>query len=693
MQYITLILFDSILLHNMCFHPPNKTVESTVRNNPRMPGMGPLFISILTSDTAFALDTAEGSHKNGIDKFWKRIKRHFERDQINSINLVMLRGKTVVAHRSSRPSEDAEYLGSDDDALSTLDLQSQRMVSITNLLRSLKEHLRFKSQDDFRHGKSAMQFDNKIFAQVDISISTLSNNRVGFQQILQSWARQSLAAVAGNIGCQLTQKVQLQLPETSDYDGKCMRVCRCFTFGSKNFAQFFYCCCRSFYYYILIAYSMPCRVAYKHIPCRNVASLNLEGLMVDLKLLSQAKLKIEQLVPVESIDLSLLFGVPILIEAGINGDKNEYRNNMDVARILFKKLGEQDRALLILSTGPFDEEDAIADNTARRALFHSDYQHFVLLPELESNRNGPASCQGVLYRLATSEHSFSRTTKVIDGLASHDEDDVEGFSFYVETSLDSLICGPINPMLLSTSRPVALALSTGLHQDAGEQKAEKKHVTWQEQSVNNDLVQGPLKSNSPARKCPNGIGTDEDGQKDTTSTSTVDKDHLYSDLHDDMDLRHCHEENESLASLSVEKDCASSATHSPTHADHSDSESPEKSVGAVATKDNTTKEDLLDSDTEDVGWRRSYLIEFPKLAATGDEDSDIEWTDDKADSPDINAKKRTSARSGRSGTIRTAKKLAKTCNKDDPKDSNEASSSESTADSDSGSSTRFEYCP
>ena len=237
--------------------------------------MGPLNVSILVSDTAALLDMTESSHKYGIDKFWKRVRRNFERDQIHSIDIFVVRSnKTIVAHKlvgqddlscpkmeldqhqrqndekemdsfegrtngegpekdpaiedsqgavnadPIEPKEDREIEQNSTMSSSSIsEMKSERIESIENLLRSLKEHLRMKSQNDFRRGKSAMQFDNQIVTQVDVSISSMNNNRICFQNIIHQWVRQSLAAVCTRIDSPLPQTVRLHLHETLAYDG------------------------------------------------------------------------------------------------------------------------------------------------------------------------------------------------------------------------------------------------------------------------------------------------------------------------------------------------------------------------------------------------------------------------------------------------------------------------------------------
>jgi hypothetical protein len=230
-----------------------------------MPGMGPLRVSILTSETASLLDVTQSSHKSGIDKFWSRTKRNFERNQIHSINVIVVRNNKMVVvtpdfanpsiaspRKEGQHEEENNSLQDDsdnpgelitdadsrniDDAHSGVqnlgeikegvlsspiisDLRSERRERIDNLLSILEKHLRTKSQHDFRCGKSAMQFDKKIVTQVDVSISAMSNNNACFQQILNQWIHQSLSLLSSKIGCSLAQIVRLQLPETIEYDG------------------------------------------------------------------------------------------------------------------------------------------------------------------------------------------------------------------------------------------------------------------------------------------------------------------------------------------------------------------------------------------------------------------------------------------------------------------------------------------
>lgn len=631
------------------FTYPKRPVDSIVRNNPRTAGNGPLHITILSSDTASLLDTTNATHKSGMDKFWKLVKRFFDSQQLQGIDLVIVQGKIVVANSEEEedkkdeeepvqegpgvdpttPADEpdgeeppkAVLAAKDDDSVQDSKangdkdkielLSSQRSANIAVLLRSLEGHLRSKADEDFRINRSAIQFDRKLVAQVDISVSIMENNKVCFQRMLHQWALEALTIRIGSVGGSLTQTLRLQLPETSDYD----------------------------------AYSASCQIYYKHIPFRDPNSAYAHGLMVDLELLSRAKLEIKQLVPIESIDASLLFGVPIGLRAGLKGGKDEYHDNAEVIQALFKQLGEQDSALLILSTGPDPEDEPLSSVPH---MFHSDFQHFVLLPEVQANQASAPSSTGVLYRLTNSEHIDQETNEV--GEVARSEHEPNGFSGYIEASLDSLECASINPLLLNRPSLLARGLCRKLNDSA-----EQKRVCWTESSVD-DVVDATEDQTKIDGAQGHGSKSVSDKKWGTSGTEFV-------ELPDDVSINDEEgSETEKAAqkavdeALPAEKYLETDELHTKKlgtpsyelHIEKNDtdwsigvqdtSKSPEKLMMLEDTDDEKNKKDenideIQDSDSE--GGRRPSLTHFPKLATKRlngkDDDSEVEWNEDKDD--------------------------------------------------------------
>ena len=398
-------------------------------------------------------------------------------------------------------------------------------------------------------------------------------------------------------------------------------------------------------------------MSYKHVPCLDNESSNLERFLFDLKLLSQARLKIEQIVPIESIDSSLLFGVPIGVEAGIDGNMDEYAENMDVVRALFKQLAERDCALLILSTGPDEEDKIVTSNSPQRGLFHCNFQHFVLLPDLESNSSGISPFQGVMYRLANSENSFQhRNDLVVTNSGGESTNDSHA---YVEDFLESLSCAPINPMMLS--RPTELQMP--LRGYSGKSNTNgKKTVTWEEPCIKRSSLECHSQTKNPTRsiidhrennKRKFDDGDDNDVQmlsaedvEDEETLNEADGQNFLSEMKDPFELSQ--EQFAVAESTQADNQCDNDSIFS----NHRLLETSKMSVTSSKMKNpdynsvnkrneaiDPKKPDddmLIDSDTESdtPKNRRAFLVDFPhkKIDNDGnDEDSEAEWKDSDED--------------------------------------------------------------
>jgi hypothetical protein len=148
--------------------------------------------------------------------------------------------------------------------------------------------------------------------------------------------------------------------------------------------------------------SVSLDVMYKTMPFRldsNVA----KGLTRDLKLLSESKLEVLQLVPISLVDSSLIHGVVMGVRAGLETDLDRHNETALLVRSLFRHLSSKACALLLRSEGP--------SNIESDGLFHCNGQSFLLiaeeLPAPLKTKAAPNS--GVLYRYAASaDQLFSR---------------------------------------------------------------------------------------------------------------------------------------------------------------------------------------------------------------------------------------------------------------------------------------------
>jgi hypothetical protein len=262
----------------------------------------------------------------------------------------------------------------------------------------MSQHLETKGEDEFKENRSFIQFDSTHhIPSINIHLSTIDNTSVGFQVLLRKWSREKMSK---------RHRLTFDLPET------------------LTFAQ-----C-----------SVSLDAMYKSMPfCLDSALAH--GLSTDLKLLAKSKLEVVQLVPISSIDASLLFGVAIGVRAGFEHDLDQHNEMGLLVRTLFKQLVSKDCALLLLSKGPPDSEEA--------GLFHSpEGQSWLLMaeeiPAPLKEQTAPNS--GVLYRMASGDHFILEASPA--DIITSDNDGDNPFFEYVEASMDYLGCAPVNPLYL-----------------------------------------------------------------------------------------------------------------------------------------------------------------------------------------------------------------------------------------------------
>jgi hypothetical protein len=172
-----------------------------------------------------------------------------------------------------------------------------------------------------------------------------------------------------------------------------------------------------------------------------------QGLCRDLELIAESKLEAVQLVPIASIDASLLYGVVIGVRAGLENDLDQHNEMGLLVRTLFIQLSSKDCALLLRST---NKEGPPPSDSTRCGLFHDYEQTFLLMteeiPTPLKHQTSPTS--GVLYRLASADH-FIQEMSPADVMSS-DKDENNPFTEYMEASLDCLVwCSPVNMLYLS----------------------------------------------------------------------------------------------------------------------------------------------------------------------------------------------------------------------------------------------------
>ena len=172
------------------------------------------------------------------------------------------------------------------------------------IVKIMQQYIKKKVETDFEMNRSRIQFDSK-FAGKDLRMNirfSVVNSALDFQSLRQKWSRDSVDAATKVLCGQSSPVISFRLPETTYFDS----------------------CQLSFSAY------------YKNMPFR-LDSSRANALYDDLELLGRAHFEVLQLVPMPSIDASLIYGVAI----GLRAAEKDFEKQILVASLL-KNLGIRD---------------------------------------------------------------------------------------------------------------------------------------------------------------------------------------------------------------------------------------------------------------------------------------------------------------------------------------------------------------
>ncbi len=392
-----------------------------------------------------------------MDAFWDKARRHFSDSQVQSVDIVVVTGETLIHQKQKdicTPEDIPFYDDSDNDdddnthpSESDPTTTQEQMIAIngegdeddTNkqckcsnskdphtIIETMQRHIEKKVEDDLKQSRNRMQLDSEFagkYSPIKISLSVIDST-VDFHSLCQKWSRESLCAAIESRYGQTFPTIRFELPETTGFDS----------------------CDVSFATY------------YKNMPFRP-DSAKARQLCADLVLLSKTNLQVVQLVPFPSIDASLIYGVTIGLRVVQQQDDEESdRENISLIQSLFHQLSKRDCALLLRSTqDPSNDESNCGERITRDddGLFHSaeETQYFLFMPEFVVSKDGPAAPKtGVLRRIANVNHILEETqaSDILNRASSLNLGKKKNsFSEYLEETLDSLKCSSVNPYHLS----------------------------------------------------------------------------------------------------------------------------------------------------------------------------------------------------------------------------------------------------
>ena len=416
-EAVTLVLDlrKHCLSHSLYYMVFNLTVQAMNRKVSPTKPTTPYELSIFTTDSAFFADANPESHVAGLNQFWRRVSKVLRTDAVSSLAIIVVDVTSAVQSMNA-----AKDFGSYSCEFSTSMPNRLQMLQCINAIR-----------------RRIHEFAD---ADVKFKLEFLDGSAVDFQTLLQIWTRESFdqtyRSVSGANG--VDGKLRFELPETLD--------------GTMC--------------------SISLDLKYTVLPDRIDSNATRD--MKILSSLSPTSVEVLQTIPLQSVDSSLVYGVPMYAQAGLENDLFQYNQMKILVRQLWKYLSRNDVAL-VLRIRREVEGDEYQEGTKMGS--GSDDQLFLLTSQVatqkqsisldtkisttaldvvpDRHRKGEAPCNGVLYRYANKNQILhfgnEESDELGEGEGAHDSAEASEYADYIERSMDMLTCTGLNPFLIDES--------------------------------------------------------------------------------------------------------------------------------------------------------------------------------------------------------------------------------------------------
>lgn len=372
----------------------------------------PLTITLFTYDASLLCDASMEDHKFALTRFWNRIRPHFHKNQLATIDIVLFHTGTVVAVGQQEHPPKQEIKTVDNKIADGIELSSEdestKLKTANDAVSSLRRNLVDLAEADYKTDR------NREHPVTPVSISVLLVERdESFGKISRRWTKRILSPP------NLTRSISFALPEMSDGT-------QCSIFLDLSFR--------------LLPY--PIDVA--------------RGLLEDLRLLSSSIIEVIQVCPLSTVDANLLFGVAMEAIPGFQREEDRYREMKALVYVLFKKLRLKDIALLLRAT-PMHNVSSPSSSYGS-PLHHTHHQTYLLsaedfpattqksLSQVAIEGNPPLPVRGSLYRYGNADQMV-----IVGGGELYtpevDTETLDQLNDYIEASIDFFPNSDINPLV------------------------------------------------------------------------------------------------------------------------------------------------------------------------------------------------------------------------------------------------------
>jgi hypothetical protein len=386
-----------------------------------------LDITLLCTDVSLFCDTNTKAHKAAVERFASHVAPFFRKSLLNSIQIITaITGKIALrlddqGQCNSAPKdadEDTTMKGSEAVPLSKVAVQNQEdaLSKCVDVIEATFDELEYTVPS--RHGVAT---GSESGNPINIAYSVMDSSSVGYKCLSRQWIRDSL--LVRRLACRL----HFDLPAT--FDGTQCSVAFEATYQIFPFA---------------------------------INSPQAKMLSSDLVHLSKSDIQVTQLVPLSSIDASILFGIPMTVRAGLENDYVQFQEMEVLVRSLFRLLQERELAILLRGTTKRANEN-VYNPISSGGLFQSNSssseQIFVLMAQELPLSVGHSPPTGLLYRIAHADQLLAEAAKSnlksdSNKLTSDEEMEAQ-YTEYIEEALSGMELRPFNPLDETSRQPTS----------------------------------------------------------------------------------------------------------------------------------------------------------------------------------------------------------------------------------------------
>ena len=253
-------------------------------------------ITIVTNDIALFTDLNTDSHKRAVTRLWDRMRKHFN-GRVSKVLFLMMHSGVDVSNSDDARITMMDEGGNDDDN----SLHIPRRLKITHVTRMIQSHISTLLQKESNKSQQ-----DKSLCPMDVTFDVMPMHPSTSASIVRDWVKDIVCSPS------CSAKISFDLPETLDGLSCAVNL------------------------------SVSCSV----MPY-SLQSQACSVLIEDVRQLNSYEFEIVQLVPLAEVDLSLMFGVPLISKAALEDDLVLFREMQKLTKEMFRYLHEQDVAIVL----------------------------------------------------------------------------------------------------------------------------------------------------------------------------------------------------------------------------------------------------------------------------------------------------------------------------------------------------------